>query len=105
MTNVIGRTEFKAFTRPMLRGVEIYVVKDSTYATNVTWTDLPEYGEYTPPSFHVDFAACQALMDDLYAMGIRPSEAAGSAGQKEALERHLEDMRTLAFNHLEIEKP
>lgn len=45
--------------------------------------------------------ACQALMDNLYAAGFRPTEAAGSAGQREALERHLEDMRTIAFDWID----
>jgi hypothetical protein len=105
MPNVIGRTEIKAFTQPWLRGVEIYAMKDDTFASDVTWTDFPNDGRYIPPLFHVDFAACQALMDSLYTMGVRPSGAAGSAGQRESLEKHLEDMRTLAFNTLEIEKP
>lgn len=41
--------------------------------------------------------AAQQLIDDLWDCGLRPSEGSGSAGQLAAVERHLEDMRTLVF--------
>lgn len=39
----------------------------------------------------------QQFMDELWRVGIRPTEGAGSAGQMAATERHLEDMRSLVF--------
>lgn len=39
----------------------------------------------------------QALMDQLWHVGFRPSEGSGSAGALAATQRHLEDMRTLVF--------
>lgn len=39
----------------------------------------------------------QQFMDELWRTGIRPTEGAGSVGQLAAIERHLEDMRTLVF--------
>jgi hypothetical protein len=39
----------------------------------------------------------QQFMDELWRVGIRPTEAAGSVGQLAAVERHLDDMRTLVF--------
>lgn len=50
-----------------------------------------------PPSFMLDDQAAQTLMDDLWHCGLRPTEGAGSAGAMRAVERHLEDMRTLVF--------
>ena len=41
--------------------------------------------------------SAQQLMDELYHCGVRPSQAAGSAGQLDAVKYHLEDMRTLAL--------
>lgn len=100
------RTEIRAFTNPCYRAIEIHVLRGDTYATDITWEDLgPLDGVFKRPVLTLDYAACQALMDSLYTAGFRSSASAGSAGQKEALERHLEDMRTLAFKHLEIEKP
>lgn len=48
-------------------------------------------------SLHPDEA--QTLMDELWRAGLRPTEGQGSAGQLVAVQRHLEDMRTLVFTH------
>ncbi len=42
----------------------------------------------------------QAIVDELWSCGIRPSEGTGSAGSLAATERHLADMRRLAFGAL-----
>ena len=41
--------------------------------------------------------SAQNLIDELWKCGIRPSNGEGSAGQLNATEKHLEDMRTLVF--------
>lgn len=49
----------------------------------------------------------QILMDELWRCGIRPTEGTGSAGSLAATERHLEDMRAIAFGSLgsKVAKP
>ena len=39
----------------------------------------------------------QALMDELWSAGFRPSEGTGSAGAMAAVQAHLADMRELVF--------
>ena len=39
----------------------------------------------------------QQLMEDLWQCGIRPRQAAGSVGQLDAVNAHLQDMRRLVF--------
>lgn len=39
----------------------------------------------------------QSLMDELWGVGLRPSQGKGSAGQLEATRAHLEDMRSIVF--------
>lgn len=39
----------------------------------------------------------QSLMDALWSANVRPSTGEGSTGQIAAIERHLEDMRSLVF--------
>jgi hypothetical protein len=39
----------------------------------------------------------QRLMDELYRVGVRPTEGAGSTGQLAAVKEHLADMRKLVF--------
>lgn len=48
--------------------------------------------------------AAQQLMDDLWEVGLRPTEGSGSAGSLASTQKHLQDMRTIAFNKLEIKE-
>ena len=44
----------------------------------------------------------QSLMDQLWDCGLRPTEGTGSAGALAAVEKHLTDMRKVAFHALNI---
>jgi hypothetical protein len=44
-------------------------------------------------------AEAQVLMDDLWRCGVRPTEAAGSAGAMQAVQEHLKDLRQLLKLH------
>jgi len=50
-----------------------------------------------PPLMTLSADECQQFMDELWRAGIRPTEGAGSVGQLGAVQRHLEDMRSLVF--------
>jgi hypothetical protein len=56
-----------------------------------------EQGIQIPPMLTLDMQRAQQLCDALWEAGVRPTNGAGSVGQLAATERHLEDMRTLAF--------
>ena len=56
-----------------------------------------EANTYQPPTVQMDEGQGQQLIDDLWSAGFRPTEGAGSAGALAATQRHLEDMRTIAF--------
>lgn len=60
-------------------------------------SDLAATAFEPQPIMRVDKDALQQLMDELWRVGIRPSEGAGSAGAMLATQRHLEDMRALVF--------
>lgn len=64
-----------------------------------------ELGAVTAPAAIMSVEHAQTLMDTLYNLGIRPTAAMGSIGQLSATERHLADMRTIAFNQLSIPTP
>jgi len=55
------------------------------------------------PTVSLTREAAQKLADDLWRLGIRPTEAAGSAGSYSAQGAHLSDMRKIAFCKLGIE--
>ena len=57
------------------------------------------------PSFILSLDNAQLLMDDLWNAGMRPTEGTGSAGAMRAVERHLEDMRKIAFDQLNQKHP
>lgn len=50
-----------------------------------------------PPTISITNDGVQRLMDELWAMGFRPTSGVGSVGQLAATERHLSDMRHLVF--------
>lgn len=47
----------------------------------------------------------QALMDEIWNAGIRPTEGSGSAGSLAATERHLADMRAIVAGQLSVALP
>lgn len=65
-----------------------------------------EFRDYAPdvqqpgPTLALSYAEAQMLVDQLWLVGVRPSEGAGSAGAMAATERHLKDMQRIAFGAL-----
>lgn len=60
-----------------------------------------EAGGYVEPSIRLSDEDAQALVDELWRCGYRPTEGTGSAGSLAATERHLGDLRAVAFAALE----
>ena len=52
------------------------------------------------PTVRLNNEQAQALMDELWRCGLRPTDGSGSAGSLAATERHLKDMRTIAMGML-----
>jgi len=69
-------------------------------ATNVTFEPIAE-GETLQPTFSLRRDQVQALMDEMYRIGVRPTEQ-GTAGELEATKSHLKDMRNLVASALEV---
>ena len=92
----------------MLDGVELLgVARDedgSRHIARVTWQKLtPRDEEYhLNPTLYLATEKAQELMDSLWSCGIRPTEGNGSAGAMRAAERHIEDLRKVAFKALGI---
>lgn len=60
-------------------------------------------GTIIEPAFLLGQEEAQSMMDTLWDCGIRPSEGSGSAGAMAATQKHLDDMRSIAFKKLGIE--
>lgn len=54
-------------------------------------------GVCASPAFSLGRDEAQQFMDQLWEVGLRPSEGSGSAGALAATQRHLDDMRALVF--------
>lgn len=82
--------------QPWMDNFAIHMRIGKAMATSI---NLREYapGEIRPAFLELDRDEAQSLMDRLYEVGLRPSLAAGTAGQLEAVKYHLEDMRKLAL--------
>ena len=52
------------------------------------------------PFVCITYDEAQRLVDELWQCGVRPSEGTGSSGSLAATERHLADMRKVAFGAL-----
>ena len=59
----------------------------------------------SPPMLQLTTDSCQSLMDELWNVGLRPTQGKQSEGQMGATERHLQDMRAIAFTKLQVQKP
>ena len=57
------------------------------------------------PTVSLQRDAAQQLMDELWRIGVRPTEGSGSAGAMAAVERHLADVRAIAFHKLNLAAP
>lgn len=70
-------------------------------AEKMEWKDV-KFGEYAPVGFRLSMNAAQCLMDDLFNAGVRPTEAAGTAGSMAATQAHLADMRVIVADKLKV---
>jgi len=59
----------------------------------------------SPPMTEIRKDEAQQLMDELWRIGMRPSEGSGSAGSLAATERHLADMRALVAHTMGAKLP
>lgn len=100
--------EFLAQRNICLGVIEIYLLdrrgNQTAIAEPLTFNTLTDEGVQPPPLLNIDRTEAQVLMDSLWDCGIRPTEGAGSAGAMSATQKHLEDMRSIAFNALQLEK-
>lgn len=83
--------------------IGIFEIGDSgrrSIAKTVTFEEIQEnvvIPESQSPLLHINQESAQLLMNDLWHLGVRPSDGTGSTGQLQATEKHLEDMRKLVF--------
>ena len=93
--------ELRAVSAPWHGGVELLVRQGDSFGTNITMETVPP-GRIVEPTLRISMEKAQTLIDDLWGAGLRPTEGSGSAVALRATEKHLLDMRKIAFNKLKI---
>jgi hypothetical protein len=99
-----SKLEVRAVSAPWHRGVEFVVFCDGAVAEDIVFKKKTDSACVPQPTFTLNKDEAQTLIDDLWNAGIRPTEGTGSAGSLRATEKHLDDMRKITFNKLNIEQ-
>ncbi len=60
-----------------------------------------EFGAAIDPVFSLSVESARQLMDSLWGAGIRPTHE-GTVGQLGAMQKHIGDLRTIAYHALKI---
>lgn len=97
----MSETKFYA-SREYGSRINIYVVSGEYIGQPLTMVKHDE-GAIVDPIIRIDSHEAQQLMDELWTCGLRPSEGTGSAGQSAAQQKHIDDLREIAFKVLKIE--
>jgi len=71
-----------------------------SFGRPLTLEVIPEGSAVWEPTMRIDKSDAQQFMDELWRIGLRPSEGSGSAGSLAATERHLADMKVIAMGAL-----
>lgn len=71
----------------------------------MNWERQQEGFCWSRPSFQMSEQRSQELFETLWASGFRPRSAVNEASRIEAVTRHLEDLRAIAFDRLKVERP
>jgi len=90
----MDKIEIRVHKTPFRRGVELYVAVGDKVVDGFSYSTLSKGYAHSPCAM-IDNNAAQALVDDLWAAGYRPTEGSGSAGSLRATENHLSDMRKI----------
>jgi hypothetical protein len=95
--------KFFAQRQVIMDAIDLHLLHGDDIATDVIFVRRNP-SAIAKPLISLDMTEAQRLMDVLWDCGLRPTEGSGSAGSLAATERHLADMRTLAFHSLKVSK-
>jgi len=95
--------KIRVFPTDMRRSLNVYLqAGERGFARDVKFETIDNNKDVSP-SMKIPFKEGQVLMDDLWQAGIRPTEGTGSAGSLRATEKHLSDMRKIAFKQMDMD--
>ena len=99
----LGRLRIEVGQNLALNGFDLYVILDGPDGK----MEIAEPGEfkevsptattYIQPTLCLRRELVQHLMDELWRLGVRPQDGAGSLAHVEAMKAHIADLRQLLF--------
>lgn len=107
MNSYSRKSVIRAHKEPMFRGeIQLfhYIVENRDGVERVsivgagTVSEVKDEGALPAATLVLAPSDAQLFMDELWNVGIRPSEGTGSAGQLSATQAHLKDMQRLVFD-------
>lgn len=104
---MIDRIFIRAYTPPWGDYIQVLISRHENgkfYSAKEIVFKESSPAEWQDPTIHLLREDAQMLMDSLWSCGLRPTEGAGSAGALSATQKHLDDMRKIAFDLLETHK-
>lgn len=100
-----NRTEVFVDMVAWTQSLNLYVRKSADGSGKGVWLTSPTEvevnsleGEKAPVALSLELIEAQALMDQLWKAGLRPTEGSGSAGALAATQNHLADMQRIVFD-------
>ena len=83
-----------------MHGIE-FLLLDRTFDDKLSkakYIEFEPYDEqiYIDPTFHLEIAEAQSLIDNLWECGLRPTNITNVSGEVAAVKEHLGDMRKLS---------
>lgn len=97
MKRLIARAEFSV----MSNMIDFYIQGENIIVKPIETMEAKPGNMYSP-SLRISRNDIQCLMDDLWRAGVRPAESMSQGALIGAKDKHLEDMRIIAFNKLKI---
>lgn len=109
------RIRIRIHNDPVANGIKLYILHDWIDKEGKRHTECIVFKdgklkmiEIPENAFMQTFIAlpkeeAEEIVSEFWQQGIQPTQAKGSVGQLEAVERHLQDMRKIAGDKLKIE--
>lgn len=101
---------FHAIKKPHLDEIHLSLWEPSSagriaVVKSITMETIDAGSSFEDAAIRLQYEDAQILMDELYAIGIRPTDGRSTVGQVQAMQNHLDDLRRLVFKEKKQDEP
>jgi hypothetical protein len=102
--NYSNHPQVKPELSPWSGYLHLHIIKKTPegfkVGTEIVFKDVDSHEMMPPCPIQLSRIEAQELIDALWASGLRPTEGKGTAGLTEAMKAHIDDLRHIAFKHI-----